>query len=629
MTHKILIVGHPESGLEAVESLLQACGMAPARHSRREGLTPVQTDDLLLQAHARQGLGQIQVGPVWQGLALDLLLANLDQPLWGWADPQAVHLLDYWCSIVPDLRVVLVYDRPDGVLTRLSATDALALTPEGVVELLEGWAAYQEAALHFSYRHRDRCLLVHADRVRRDRLGLEESLHRIAPAAWAVPADWHAPEPTSDSAIAAWLAQTPVSAAMRATALYEELQSVADMPATDATAVQWLPAWRACAERAIELNRLYEELARQSAARESLEIAALEREHRVQVELNQLRANQQAQDAEVVAQHQLDTVALKQQAMLREQALQAEVLHWQAAYRQQCESSRAQIAALQVRLDQTVADHEAQYREQACTAQLQFDQARDEAATLLAQLHRVQESYEAAHLAHQRDAAALAQTLDKLRNAEVLAQSSRAERDTLQQQSQALTSQLAKVKQDAARGVSERQAHAGREAAQRAELEAAVRQVEQENALLLSQLHRVQESLERMHAESRAKPTAPKPPVPYGAADRIKQQLSYRLGAKMIEQSGSLVGWMSLPWALKRVHADYQNDIAERRHHKLPPLHTYGDVHEAERVKQHLSYRLGHTLIKHGQSPLGWFVLPVALGREVQTFRRAREQVVA
>lgn len=558
MTHKILIVGHPQSGLETLEALLHAAGLARPHASRREGLTPQQIDATLLQSHRQPGLGQRQVGAVWQGLALDLLMANLDQPTWGWHDPDALPLLDFWCAVDPDLRVVLTYDRPDSVLTQLSAGEALALTPAALDQRLDDWAAYQEAALHFAYRHRDRCLLVHAERVRQTPHELVEPLGRIAPAAWVVPAGWQAPTPAAGAALTAWLARTPVEASARATALYEEWQAVADLPAVDApsaaapaeradvASAQWLPAWQAWAERTVELAHRDDELARRTIALKALE----------------------------------------QQALLREQGLRAELTQLRTTHRQQRDESRAQ------------------HERDAADAQHKLQQAHDEAAMLLAQLHRVQDSCEALHLERQRDA-------------------------ELCQQLQALQAQIATLKQDAARGVTERHVHAAREAAQRAELESAVRQVEQENALLLSQLHRVQEALEHLHLERTPKPAAPCKPVPYGAADRIKQQLSYRLGAKMIEQSGSLGGWMSMPWALKRVHADYRKEVAQRGDRKLPPLHTYGDTHEAERVKQHLSYRLGQTLIRHGQSPLGWLALPVALGREVKTFRRAREQVAA
>jgi hypothetical protein len=70
------------------------------------------------QVQTSAQLQQTQVAAVWQGMVLDLMLSNLDQPLWGWADPQAVYLLDYWKEQDPQVVFVLVYDEPQTVYTR-------------------------------------------------------------------------------------------------------------------------------------------------------------------------------------------------------------------------------------------------------------------------------------------------------------------------------------------------------------------------------------------------------------------------------------------------------------------------------------------------------------------------------
>jgi hypothetical protein len=585
MTHKILIVGHPSSDLDVVEALLTASGMAPAQPSRREGLSPAQIDATLLRAHGGSGTAQVRVGPVWQGLALDLLMGNLEQPVWGWQDPAALPLLDFWCSVDPELRVVLAYDRPESVLTRLSAAQAQAITPEDLARYLDDWAAYQEAVLHFAYRHRGRCLLVHARQVSESPEAILSLLRGIAPAAWSLPettsagAAAHRP---FDNPLTAWLARTPLADSPRALAMYDELQVVADLPEAPAPerrpVEHWLPVWSTWTVCSQALQQQQDDLARSAG--------------------------------------ELATLAARTRS--REHALEAELASLRDEHRQACDSAAAALSTQHERADQ-------------------------DAAALLTQLHRVQESYEALHLERQRDRTAHSQTLAQCHQAEALSKASAAELEALRrrlqaaektatdlrQQTQAQQGQIKTLTQDVARLSTERQAHAAREASQRTQLEAAVRQAHQENALLLAQLHRVQESLEQLHVERAAKPAAPRKPVPYGAADRIKQQLSYRLGATMIEQSTSIGGWLAMPWALKRTHQAYREELVARGNKKLPPLHTYGDAQDAERVRQHLSYRLGHALISHGQTPTGWLTLPLALGREVKAFRREREQVAA
>jgi hypothetical protein len=143
--------------------------------------------------------------------------------------------------------------------------------------------------------------------------------------------------------------------------------------------------------------------------------------------------------------------------------------------------------------------------------------------------------------------------------------------------------------------------------------------------LLLAQLHQVQEELERYYLESQRLKTAPaRAPEPalYGAGDRIRQQLTYKLGATMIQRSRSLGGWASMPWALLREVRHHRRKKNQRPAHELPPIHRYRDAHEAERYRNHLSYRLGQALLTNARNPVGWVRMPWALHREVREFRR-------
>lgn len=176
--NKIVIVGHPTSGSEEVLALLQKCGMAAALPSRREGLLPHAITATLCKAHKlpplesvtdETGFAQIEASPVWQGMALDLMLGNLEQPLWGWADPQTIYALDYWEELDPQLTFVLVYDEPHRVLMDAVRGQNGSDMPSGqdLHRLLDNWIAYNGALLRFHLRHTGRSLLVHSQQVHR------------------------------------------------------------------------------------------------------------------------------------------------------------------------------------------------------------------------------------------------------------------------------------------------------------------------------------------------------------------------------------------------------------------------------------------------------------------------------
>lgn len=95
------------------------------------------------------------------------------------------------------------------------------------------------------------------------------------------------------------------------------------------------------------------------------------------------------------------------------------------------------------------------------------------------------------------------------------------------------------------------------------------------------------------------------PQKPVGAGLRIKNQLSYKLGLAMIENSRNFKGYLRMPFVLsyikdkhKEEKEKYEQAIKQNSDLKLPKLEDYKDYEEALKLKEHLSYKLGQTLIK-------------------------------
>ena len=79
-----------------------------------------------------------------------------------------------------------------------------------------------------------------------------------------------------------------------------------------------------------------------------------------------------------------------------------------------------------------------------------------------------------------------------------------------------------------------------------------------------------------------------------------------------------------MPFALRREVRTYRADMSKKGKQNLPPIHSYADAYEAERYKQHLSYKLGQAFLKYNKTPWGWFVLPFALASIANNFKKAR-----
>ncbi|KAA6234084.1 hypothetical protein FMM58_00925 [Campylobacter sp. LR291e] len=89
-----------------------------------------------------------------------------------------------------------------------------------------------------------------------------------------------------------------------------------------------------------------------------------------------------------------------------------------------------------------------------------------------------------------------------------------------------------------------------------------------------------------------------------GAVFRVKNMLSYKLGACLISNSKSFSGVIALPFKLlkiaiknKRQSTFYNNLINIHPKFILPGIESYSDYKEALHYKNHLSYKLGFGLI--------------------------------
>ena len=620
--NKILIVGHPQSGYEEVEALLNACGMAGAQPSRREGYLPQQISATLCKAHNASTLQhieagcdvqQIEVGPLWHGMALDLMLGNLDQEFWGWSDPQVIFLLDYWLSLDPAITFVFVYDQPQSVLTRMDAQSAAGLDPQSLQQRAQGWTAYNAALLHFFLRHPQRCLLVSSQQVRASAASYLQQMRARINAPWSermdqlagplaltngdTPVDantaadspalagtgWTVATPhrPPSDALSTYLADALLSRHTASLQLYEELQSCANLPLDDEAGrivPAALDAWQSMVARQREKEGENELLLNQL--------------HQVQGELERhyLDAQQKAQDLELL------------------QKAEASLCQTNGEQAKQLTEKQKQLTEQQQQLSQLQTELE---RERIKASELQTDLLQEN-ELLLNQLHQVQEELER----HYLDAQQKAQDLELLKKAEAsLCQTSGEQAKQLTEKQKQLTEQQQQL--------SQLQTELERERIKASELQT---DLLQENELLLNQLHQVQEELERYYLEAqklkqKAAPAKPAEPVYYGAGQRIRQQLSYKLGATMIERSRSVGGWISMPIELLRVARQHKRELPLRAAQKLPPIHKYRDAHEAERHRNHLSYRLGQTLLTNASSPIGWMRLPSAIRREVREHR--------
>ena len=233
----VITSGHPHGGYRLVHQMLELGGIQAALPSRREELTPTALGEGILRAHnldlnVSDVLNQMSPGIVWQDLAVDLFLGNLQQETWGWTDASTTWLLDFWLRFDAQTRFVLAYSSPTfAIVNMMLQADT---TIESLPAAVQSWIRWNSELLRFSARHPERCLLVNTVAV----LRCPSTLIRSANNSF----DLHLAELPSDtlrntdgpSALASFLTDRLLEDFPEALALYDDLESAAHLPDGDA-----------------------------------------------------------------------------------------------------------------------------------------------------------------------------------------------------------------------------------------------------------------------------------------------------------------------------------------------------------------------------------------------------------
>lgn len=618
--NEIAILGHENSGLYQVEDVLSRCGMARPRPSKKDGLAPAEITQIICRAHgivedaAESPFAQLQVGPIWNGLALDLVLANIGQSVWGWADPNTVYLLDFWRELEPRMTFVLVYDSPGRLLS--GCAGGSVRSADDAHERINSWLAYNNAIRRFYLTHPDRCLLVHSQQVP---LALESYLEQLQArvggqllykdnVAWpeALPLAQLSSSLPPDLLVAleaakieipeisgklgradSYLAGQVIGARPECWKLYDQLQAIANLPLeagqnTPAIQESALDAWVQMQGERRALELLITRLGAYS----------LEVNSRLKAQDDHI----QAKEAEIQAQ----VLAIKQaqeEAQAKAEALDSTLLELQYSH------------------EELVRTNQALHMRESALHAMQSD--------LEVSLQALQQSRDELHVKDE----ALRYVDQELRSKEeafrqmaVTSESASRRADSYEAEL-ALSRKLAEgykgALAEAQRKMQLLETHSAQHAA------GAVDELAEAKAqLLVNQIAQLQDELERRAQENikTIRSVSQTAPLRRGAAERVKQDLPYRLGSLVVQHGATI----SLPWKVARETREFwrRQSIGEG----LPPLNEFSDSHEAERVKQHLSYRLGLILVERGNRPLAWLGLPFALLKEAKKFKKDRKQ---
>lgn len=569
---KIIIVGHNQENNEKLETLFQHFGMKKALPSRREGLTPIQVGELLSKAIKSQA-PQIQEideeelpkklpthiskrrlkknlkkqqntqvasalpKSMWDYIPMDLMIANIDNEFWGWADKNALENLEYWKNLDPSIYFVLTYDQPQSLLHKLESENE-EISKEIILEKLDDWNAYNTKMLDFFEKNPERAILINNERVKQQNNSSIKALY-----SQVVPNEFNHQEivsfeelsidqTASESPISSVLVNTIIHNSPEISETFSKLNQQANFPSveyynSDIDSV--IDAWRENKSKSKTIRKQ--------------EIEIKERDNILKTTLTENK------EKDIKIQNLIDEN--------KETSSKNENL------RSQLKTSEVKLSNLETKNNELTKNYQESLDEK--------NVVNEQLNIVLQQLEKVsleKKSIEKAHYKSEEDR----------KNA--ILSNEKKEKELIQEKNKLLK-----------------------------ENEKAT----SENQELLFQLHLVQEELEKVFLENkRLKET---PPL-WGAANRIRNQLTYRIGHTLVKKGTTITGWLFMPFTLMNVYFEYRKEYKRNQWNKLPSIDNYQDAYEAEKIKKHLSYKLGKIFLKDIKNPVNWFALPFKLVKE-------------
>ncbi|HDR1114536.1 protein HyaE [Pasteurella multocida] len=574
---KVIIIGHKQSNYQDVEKVFQCYGMSPPIPSKREKMSPIEIGHVLNKvlpsledtpknisllsnkkskikkgsssknkSHKHTKTKAIQTtSSIWDNLSLDLILANIEQNFWGWSDPNAIQILDYWANLDPNIHFVFVYDKPENLFQYYSLEEAIKLDKHTVQEKFEEWQTYNEKILTYFNKYKDRSVLLNTQQLQNTKKTSLSEIYKHISAPDALVKKLSEPSLNKEMEIievnqelshqeecplSHFIVSQIIKNSPTVTQVYEELQSHADLPyiseqkLVNDTDFAFL-AWKDMIQKQIDTNQY---------------------QYEKELELNTIK------------EHQLET------------------------------NKKYQLA-----------------EQELLEKQKEIEQIKDENEKVKSEKVKLNEHVQSTHKMLSEKEKEIA----CIKNENISAQ------EEIQEKFQEANKRKLELEQEL-KAISDKKALLEAENSQKTQLSESL---ENENKALLEQIQFIQEELEKLYLDNQ---TLKAKPRLYGAADRIKNQLTYRLGYKIQKHGKSLFGIIFLPFILFFTYLGFKREMKKYEWNTLPPIHEYEDVHEANRIKSHLSYKLGVIFLQEINNPFKWLTLPYKLIKEGKRFKQ-------
>lgn len=213
----LIITGLLGESLRSINDALRDAGAGAPREIPYAVLPTVQAwlDRFMSQVAPEDRLNP---GRMWEIAAGELMLANVAQSCWTWADQRHLELLDFWCNLDPSARFLLLQVDPARYLAEFCRAHG---DTAGMKPALQQWEAATSRMLSFHLRHRENSAMtfLHAWQA-----NPPLALRDLAALASPAPEASYSPLPETDPELL-WLCEQWLKACPRAQQLWLEVEA--------------------------------------------------------------------------------------------------------------------------------------------------------------------------------------------------------------------------------------------------------------------------------------------------------------------------------------------------------------------------------------------------------------------
>lgn len=566
----IVQAGHKTSKSKQVMEKLYERGLSRPNDSYTHKMTSEQVSETLYKVFARENIS-VANEKIADNIMTDFLLANLDAENWGWESDKNLTSLEYWGQIEPDVGFILVFDHPKRLFDNIETEK---LTTDSVDKIVDEWVLYHQGILKILEAGNDRSILIEGQSALQSIPNLNTQLVKIGSniklkSAWQIvntqPIDLDSKKAQDPNFVSELIIDEILKNYPEAINIFNNLLSKANLKISS-------PIYKTQRPKLVDL---IESLGCVQSNTQSI------------IDEYELKLS-------VLEQEKSDLVLLADNRKV-------------VSIESRLQTAKNNIQSLEAELKKKTSIN-SQVNSSANIADIEKENE-NENELLIVQIHQLQESLERYYEEKEKYSLANIEKIlvkkdqeNQRLNKEL--QESNSKRQDLENKLKKIDNKIEEQTQSVNSNI--------------------------EKEILIVQMYQIQEELERYYIEnqklknievSKSERTIrdlEQQPTHYGAAERIKQDLPYRLGEKIVKakQPKHIV---SLPFVLAKEYSDFQkNEVSVE---KLPSIKLYKDAYEAEKIKKQLSYKLGVVVTTEVKSYKGLLSLPFKIVKEVVDFK--------